>query len=88
MGGSAVTLIDSIVVISRDGIHTQSDAVLELARTLRFPYSLCGIFRVVPGSIRDRIYATIARNRYRWFGRVGECALIPLDLRDRFLEGP
>lgn len=88
MGGSAVTSIDSIVVISRAGTHTQSDAVLELAGVLGFPYSICGIFRVVPRSVRDRIYAVIARNRYRWFGRVGECALIPLELRDRFLEGP
>jgi predicted DCC family thiol-disulfide oxidoreductase YuxK len=53
---------------------------------LGFPYTLVLIGTIVPQTIRDRIYAWIARNRLRWFGQTAECALIPNELRDRLLE--
>jgi predicted DCC family thiol-disulfide oxidoreductase YuxK len=75
----------SMVVLSRRGIHTESDAVVEIATILGMPYSLLKVFRILPSTVRDAVYAWIARNRYRWFGRTTECGLISREHQDRFL---
>jgi predicted DCC family thiol-disulfide oxidoreductase YuxK len=76
----------SIVVLTQRGVFTHSDALFEICRVLGFPYTLVLIGTIVPQTIRNRIYAWIARNRLRWFGQTAECALIPNELRDRLLE--
>ena len=76
----------SIVVLTQRGFFTHSEALFQICRVLGFPYTLVLIGTIVPQAIRDRIYAWIARNRLRWFGQTVECALIPAELRGRFLE--
>ncbi len=58
-------------------------AVLEaLGGAWRWPARL---LRALPRSVRDAAYRTLARNRYRWFGRRTTC-LVPDDaVRARFL---
>jgi predicted DCC family thiol-disulfide oxidoreductase YuxK len=41
--------------------------------------------RVVPRPIRDAIYDTIAKRRYRWFGKFDTCRIPSPELRARFL---
>ncbi|MFG0275922.1 MAG: thiol-disulfide oxidoreductase DCC family protein [Phycisphaerales bacterium] len=79
-------LPDSVVLIDRTGVHTQSTAALRVARRLGPPWSLLAIFLIVPRAIRDPLYAWIARNRYRWFGRQTACRIPTPDLKDRFLD--
>jgi predicted DCC family thiol-disulfide oxidoreductase YuxK len=31
------------------------------------------LLRAVPNAVRDRLYDLVARNRYRWFGRLDVC---------------
>lgn len=65
-------LPDSVVVIDGGRVHVESDAILAIARRLGFPYSLAGVFRLLPRAIRDGLYRYVARNRYRWFGRIDQ----------------
>jgi predicted DCC family thiol-disulfide oxidoreductase YuxK len=44
------------------------------------------IARLIPRVLRDAVYDTIARHRYRWFGKTAYCALIPPDLKERLLD--
>lgn len=56
-----------------DGVaRVRSDAALRIARHLRFPWPLCGVFRLIPPVLRDALYDLIARHRYRWFGRIDD----------------
>jgi len=41
---------------------------------------------LIPRGVRNRIYRTIAANRYRWFGRHQTCFLPTPDQRARFLD--
>ena len=41
---------------------------------------------IVPRPLRDAIYAWIARNRYRWFGKRDQCLVPTPALRARFLD--
>lgn len=44
------------------------------------------LLRVVPRTLRNRIYAAIACNRYRWFGRGDLCGLPTATLRARLMS--
>ena len=46
------------------------------------------VFRFVPRALRDMIYALIARNRYRLFGRHNSCDLGGTVLADRIITDP
>lgn len=77
---------ETIVVIAAGRVHERSDAALEIARRLRFPWPVLGAFRVLPRALRDALYRVIARNRYRWFGRSDACMIPTPELRARFIE--
>ena len=61
--------LDSIMLICQGKVLLRSDAVLAIARGLRFPWPFLAVFRIVPRPIRDGAYRIFARNRYRWFGQ-------------------
>jgi predicted DCC family thiol-disulfide oxidoreductase YuxK/uncharacterized membrane protein YphA (DoxX/SURF4 family) len=84
--GVAESLPDSVVLIDEKGVHTQSDAAIRVARRLGLPWSLLVVASVLPRSIRDPLYAWIARSRYRWFGRQTACRIPTPELQDRFLD--
>jgi predicted DCC family thiol-disulfide oxidoreductase YuxK len=74
-------------VLVFDGRHllAESDAVLFTMSALPAPYSWLWYLRFVPRFVRDCAYCTVARLRYRVFGRVSECALLSEDQRKRLL---
>ncbi len=82
----AEALPDSVVLVDSAGVHMRSDAVLRVAKHLGFPYSLLAVALLVPRALRDFVYAFIARNRYRWFGRRDACAIPTPELASRFLD--
>ena len=79
-------LPDSFVLIDERGVHVRSTAALRMASRLGFPFSLARAAFVVPRPIRDAVYRTVARNRYRWFGRRDTCMRPTPELKSRFLD--
>jgi predicted DCC family thiol-disulfide oxidoreductase YuxK len=41
---------------------------------------------VIPRPLRDRIYAGVARRRYRWFGKREQCMVPTPAVRLRFID--
>jgi predicted DCC family thiol-disulfide oxidoreductase YuxK len=76
----------TIVVIEHGRALERSDAVLAIARRMRFPWPVLGVFRVLPRGLRDVLYRFVARNRYRWFGRADACMAPTAELRKRVLD--
>ncbi|MEF3313237.1 DCC1-like thiol-disulfide oxidoreductase family protein [Paenibacillus sp. GYB004] len=71
----------------RDGrVYIKSKAALEVVRKLGGLWPVLLVFAAVPARFRDFVYDTVARNRYRWFGRNESCLLPPPEVRDRFLQ--
>lgn len=85
-GVAAAPLPDSIVLVERGRVWTQSSAVLRIARRLTFPWPLAYGFILVPRPLRDWIYGIVARNRYRWFGRRDVCMVPTPALQQRFID--
>lgn len=79
-------LPDSVVVKTPQGLITKSDAALHVLKQLNQPWpALAHWGGLVPKRFRDLIYDTIARVRYRVFGkRDNVCPLVPKELRSRF----
>ncbi|WP_375287423.1 thiol-disulfide oxidoreductase DCC family protein [Sphingomonas sp.] len=75
----------TILVVERDRVRRDSDAVLSIYEGLGLPWRLLGAVRVIPAAVRDPVYRWVARNRYRLFGRRDTCWLAPPEHRDRLL---
>lgn len=77
---------NSFVYISEKGCFTKSSAALTIAKELGGVWLLFYGFIVVPKFIRDFVYDTIAKNRYKWFGRTETCMVPTAELQSRFLD--
>lgn len=65
--------------------YTLIEGYFEVARILGGAWRLAAVFRLVPRPLRDAAYRLVARNRYRWFGTAGHCALLTPEQRSRLL---
>jgi predicted DCC family thiol-disulfide oxidoreductase YuxK len=67
--------VDSVIVADGDTLRIRSEGAITALSRLGGLWSFVAVFGLVPRPIRDTVYAFIARNRYRWFGRYDACRL-------------
>lgn len=70
------TQLDSIILIDKGQIYTESTAILHIINKLTGPIRFFILFWIIPKKIRDRAYRFIAKNRYRFFWKKESC-LVP-----------
>lgn len=75
--------LNSFVIWQNGVAWKRSDAVIRVLIGLRAPGAK--ILGLVPRPLRDLVYALVAKNRYRWFGKHESCRLPTADERSRFL---
>jgi predicted DCC family thiol-disulfide oxidoreductase YuxK len=79
--------IDESYLLVVDGrAYTASLGYLKLCTVLGGPWHALRIFGLIPERIRDWVYAAIARNRYRWFGKTDYCTLLTAEQRKRLIS--
>jgi len=78
--------INSIILVDGDKVFTRSTAALRIANDLRAPYFIFYIFIVIPVFIRNFIYDLIAKNRYKWFGKMESCMIPSNELKSKFFD--
>lgn len=76
----------TLIVFADGRVLTRSEAVVYIARHLRFPYFLAGMIRFIPRPLRDVGYSLIARCRYAIRGGDARCAILSEEERKRLLE--
>ena len=86
----ALAAVDSLILVQRaphagERVLVRSEAALGVARHMGGPWRATALLRVVPRAVRDWVYDTFARNRYRWFGRLDRCRVPAADERERFV---
>lgn len=65
---------ETFILIADGKVYVRSDAALRiLAELPRWRWTI--VLRAIPPALRDALYNVIARNRYRWFGRLDACML-------------
>ncbi|MBC7465436.1 MAG: thiol-disulfide oxidoreductase DCC family protein [Bdellovibrio sp.] len=79
--------LDSIVLLEDQKVYTNSTAVLRILFEIGGGWNLFAVLAsILPVWLRDRIYQTIARNRYKLFGKKDTCRLPSPEEKNRFLE--
>jgi predicted DCC family thiol-disulfide oxidoreductase YuxK len=84
--GLPTSHFDTMVFIENGQAFVQSTAILRIARHLRWPWPLFSIALAIPAFLRDGLYDSIARYRYRLFGKRDTCMVPTPELKRRFLE--
>ena len=77
---------NSFMLIEGDKLYTKSSGALRMLKHLGGGWGLLYVFIIVPKFIRDGIYNWIAKNRYKWYGKMNECWLPKPEWKTRFLE--
>jgi predicted DCC family thiol-disulfide oxidoreductase YuxK len=73
-------------ILIADGLAWfKSEGSIRMVEGLGLPWSLAGIFRIVPRAARDRVYEFVARHRLRIFGKRASCYVPEERFADRFL---
>ncbi len=75
----------TVIFFNQGEVAVKSDAVLKIATFLPFPWRMVRVFRVLPKSIRDKLYDFVAANRYKWFGKKQQCMIPSPEIRERFV---
>lgn len=70
--------IDTVIYIKNLKVFTKSSAALHILKDIGGFWKILFVFIIVPKFIRDYCYTFIARNRYRWFGKLDSC-MIPTE---------
>ncbi|MBO6516377.1 MAG: DUF393 domain-containing protein [Bacteroidia bacterium] len=78
--------IDSMIFWDGSRFWEKSNAVLQLAKRLRSPYSMLSWFSFIPIKLRNAVYDLVARNRHSLFSKKTECRLPTEEERLRFLS--
>ena len=78
--------LQTFVFLTGGRILLRSDAAIEVVARFGGAWRIFRILRFVPRLVRDVIYSTIARNRYRWFGRKEMCMIPTAEIKGRFLR--
>ena len=73
------------ILIADGSAFFKSESSIRMAEGLGLPWSLAGIFRVLPRRWRDALYNQVARNRLRLFGKRAACYVPDPRYAHRFL---
>ena len=74
-GSITTSGLDTIVYIKNNQALIESEAVLEILTDLSGIWRIFGVLRLIPLSLRDKIYRFIAAKRYQLFGKRTSCFL-------------
>ena len=78
--------LDSIIIYEPDYAYfIKSEAVFRIIKHLSSSVKLLLLFNFVPTSVKNIFYDIIAKNRYKWFGKMEICMLPSEDLKSKFL---
>ena len=77
--------IDSLVLIEKNKSYIKSSAALRVSKYLKGLYPIGLGLLIIPSFIRNWGYDYIAKNRYKWFGKMDNCLIPDENLSKRFL---
>jgi predicted DCC family thiol-disulfide oxidoreductase YuxK len=77
--------VDSLILIEGDKAYIHSTAGLRIYKAIGGIWSALYGLIIVPAPIRDHLYKTFAKYRYKLFGRQEACMIPTPDVRERFL---
>lgn len=77
---------ETAVLIYNGKAHIKSTAGIHVLYHLGGLYSLWFAFIIFPAYVRDFYYDIIAKNRYKWWGKMDSCMIPTQEIKERFLQ--
>lgn len=77
--------LDTVVYLRENQRLEKSSAILKIFSDLGGVWKIAEIFQILPVSFRDTVYAWVAKNRFRFFGRRDTCRLPTAQEQQQFL---
>ncbi|NBU96907.1 MAG: DUF393 domain-containing protein [Spirochaetia bacterium] len=65
----------SVYLLKNNILYDKSMAIIEIFKTLGFPFTIFRLSEIIPPHLRDIFYDFIAKNRYKLFGKSKDCKL-------------
>jgi predicted DCC family thiol-disulfide oxidoreductase YuxK len=78
--------LNTVVLWYKGEIITESKAILTCLKVLGGFWGLAYVFIIIPTFISDGVYRFIARNRYKFFGKLSTCRMPLPGERLQFLD--
>lgn len=93
LGGATFNLLNidsrehnnTLIFLNNDEIQTESTGVLSIISMLPYPWKLISLLKIFPAVLRNSIYRSVAKNRYKWFGKNKMCAMPNAEFSSSFL---
>lgn len=79
---------ETYLLVDRGRAYAKSSGYFRMCAILGGWWQVLRIGAIVPKGLRDAVYDVVARNRYRWFGKTGYCALLTEEQRKKLLQIP
>ncbi len=76
---------DSLVLIEKNKAYIKSSAALRVSKYLKGLYPIAFGLLIIPSFIRNWVYDYVAKNRYKWYGKMDNCLVPDGNLLKRFL---
>ncbi|WP_191090658.1 thiol-disulfide oxidoreductase DCC family protein [Niallia endozanthoxylica] len=77
--------LDSFILVEGNKCFYKSTAALRVCKNLKGGWKLLYGLLIVPKPVRDYVYGMVAKNRYKWFGKMDSCMIPSPEIRKRFL---
>jgi predicted DCC family thiol-disulfide oxidoreductase YuxK len=77
---------DTIILLRNNKLYIKSRAALEIIKELTGLWPLLYGLIIVPPFIRNFFYSILAKNRYKWFGKMDACMVPSGEIRNRFIS--
>ncbi|MEQ1808769.1 MAG: DCC1-like thiol-disulfide oxidoreductase family protein [Terricaulis sp.] len=77
---------ETYVLLEAGGVRVKSDAALRIFAILGLPWSPMMIGYILPRSLRDALYDSVARHRVSWFGVRETCYVPNASDAERFVQ--
>jgi len=79
------TNLESVILFKKNKVYIESNAALQIAKTLSGLWPIMYIFIIIPSFLRNIVYRFVSKNRYKWFGKKKSCWMPNKEILSRFL---
>ncbi|MEE4258914.1 MAG: DCC1-like thiol-disulfide oxidoreductase family protein [Bacteroidales bacterium] len=76
----------TVVYFKEGKAYVKSTAVLQVFKTLGWPFKILYVCMIIPKPVRDFLYDLVAKWRYQIFGKRIICMVPTKEIQSRFIE--
>ena len=77
---------DTVLFKVNDQVYTKSTAVFKIIDSVGGWIKIFKIFNLLPTKFNDWVYSKIAKNRFKYFGKLKSCDISKFNIPGQFID--